>query len=327
MAPAELPRYSSGVPSARAKLYIPNLNGGTMLLEALASLAEQTVTAEVVVVDNGSSDESAEVAKREFPEIAVLRLEANIGFGPALNAAVEAHPADHLIFSNNDVRFEPRFVEALLDELGGSPATVAGVLLQGDDPGLIDSAGVVVDKTLLAFDYLHGCPVQTLDEASPPLGPTGGAALVPFELFRAVGGFDARIFAYLEDVDLALRLRASGATCRLASGARGIHRHSATFGSGSRAKNRLMGWSRGYMLRRYGVLSQPSRAARALVAEAVICAGQLAVDRNVAGIASRARGWRAAKGLERLETPAGATLEIGLVEALRRRASRRFPAA
>ncbi len=118
---------------------------------------------------------------------------------------------------------------------------------------MIDSAGVVVDSTLLAFDYLHGLPWSVAETAAPPLGPTGGAALFTLSSFTAVGGFDERIFAYLEDVDFALRLRAAGCACRLASDARAVHRHSATLGSGSAAKNRLMGWSRGYMLRRYGV--------------------------------------------------------------------------
>src|SRR5439155_24489020 len=131
------------------------------------------------------------------------------------------------------------------------------------------------------------------------LGPTGAAALVPCSAFRAVGGFDDRFFAYLEDVDLALRLRAVGVSCRLAGQARGTHRHSATLGSGSREKNRLMGWSRGYMLRRYGVMREPRPAMRALATEVVICAGQLVFDRTASGAIGRLRGWRAGRELPR----------------------------
>jgi len=294
-----------------------------MLLETLRTLAEQTVSAQVVVIDNGSSDGSAEQIGREFPDALVLGLDSNIGFGPALNAGVAEHPAEILVFSNNDVLFEPRFVEALLDELGQSESTVAGVLLQDADPGLIDSAGVVVDSTLLAFDYLHDLPLSAAETAAPPLGPTGGAAVVPLSVFNSVGGFDGRIFAYLEDVDLALRLRAAGITCRLAAEARAVHRHSATLGSGSKAKNRLMGWSRGYQLRRYGILRRPGSGLRALTTEVVVCTGQLLVDHNAVGISSRVRGWHAAKGLGRLEIPPDAPLAIGFIEALRRRAVRR----
>ena len=202
---------------------------------------------------------------------------------------------------------------------------MAGVLLQDRDPRLVDSAGVVVDSTLLAFDYLHGLPYSIVATAQSPLGPTGGAALVTRTAFAALGGFDARIFAYLEDVDLALRLRAAGFQCRISPHARAIHRHSATLGSGSRAKNHLMGWSRAYLLRRYGVLHSPKRAARALAAETVICAGQLVIDRNASGVAGRISGWNAARGLPRLEVAPHATLDITLAEALRRRAARRSP--
>ncbi len=96
-----------------------------MLLETLAGLAEQTAAAEVVVVDNGSSDGSVEAVGREHPDVHVVELGSNRGFGPALNAAVARHPAELLIFSNNDVRHEPRFVEALLDEVGRKPTSVA----------------------------------------------------------------------------------------------------------------------------------------------------------------------------------------------------------
>lgn len=310
---------------ARVSVYVPNFNGQARLLEALRGFAAQTHPVASVVVDNGSTDGSVTAVKREFPDACLVELWSNRGFGPALNEAVTRFPAEVLIFANNDVRPEPRFVEALLDEQGTSPASAAGVLLQCEYPNLIDSAGVVVDSTLLAFDYLHGLSCSVAEAAPPPLGPTGGAALVPHSAFAAVGGFDERIFAYLEDVDLALRMSAIGLPCRLAPAARAIHQHSATLGSGSAAKNRLMGWSRGYMLRRYGVLRSPRRALRAITAEAVICAGQAVVDGNVSGIAGRVSGWRAASGLPVRRIPPGAAVELGLDDALRRRAARRLP--
>jgi GT2 family glycosyltransferase len=65
----------------------------------------------VVVVDNGSADDSLALLREEFPEATVLALERNIGFGPALNRAVREHRADPLILLNNDAECEPRFVE------------------------------------------------------------------------------------------------------------------------------------------------------------------------------------------------------------------------
>jgi N-acetylglucosaminyl-diphospho-decaprenol L-rhamnosyltransferase len=307
----------------RPAVYIPNYNRGPMLLVCLRALAEQTVDIDVVVVDNGSTDGSTELIHKQFPEVDVVALPSNRGFGPALNEAVRRHPSDVLVFSNNDVRHEPRFIEALLDDLGSEPVSVAGVLLAEDDPGLIDSAGVIVDSTLLSMDYLHGRPVDEASRAAPPLGPTGAAALVPLEVFNRVGGFDERMLAYWEDVDIALRMRARGIACRLAPDARAVHRHSATLGSGSAEKNYLMGWGRGYVVRRYGVLRRPGRAFRALASDAVLCAGQIALDRNARGITGRMRGWRAARNLPRYEFPSDATIELSFVTALRLRTARR----
>jgi N-acetylglucosaminyl-diphospho-decaprenol L-rhamnosyltransferase len=297
-----------------------------MLIETLRTLAEQTVPADCVLLDNGSSDGSVELVERELRDVRVVRLGSNLGFGPALNEGVRRHPASLLVFANNDVLYEPRFLECLLETAGSGDVTAAGVLLAQDDPRTIDSAGVVVDKALLAFDYLHGKAIEEAMVAASPLGPTGAAALVPLSAFRAVGGFDDRIFAYLEDVDLSLRLRAIGVRCRLAPEARGTHRHSATLGSGSREKNRLMGWSRGYLLRRYGVMREPRLAMRAVATEVVICAGQLAIDRTTSGVIGRLQGWHAGGALPRRAIPPDVTAEFSLAEALRRRAARRRPA-
>ena len=273
----------------RPGVYIPNWNGGEHLARALESLRAQTVEVDVVVADNGSSDGSDEMVAERFPEVRLLRLDANRGFGTALNRAVEAHPADAIVLLNNDAAAEPRFVEALLDGLGAGVDSVAGVMLQESDPGSIDSAGVVADRTLMGFDYLHGEPVEAAAGAPAPLGPTGGAALYRREAFAAVGGFDERIFLYYEDLDLALRLAARGGGCRLAPEARALHSYSASLGAASAAKYARTGWSRGYMLRRYGVMRDPRLALRAVLPAGFFCAWVfLATTRRFAASFERA---------------------------------------
>jgi len=307
----------------RPAVYIPNFNGSAQLGRTLRGLAQQTQPADVVLVDNGSSDDSVELARGELPGIKVLELGENLGFGPALNRAVAAHPADAVILLNNDAEPEPRFVEALLDGLGGGVDSVAGVLLQERAPELIDSAGVVADATLMGFDHLHGEPVETAAAAPGPLGPTGGAALYRREAFEAVGGFDERIFLYYEDLDLSLRLAAAGRRCRLAPEARALHAYSASLGAASAAKYARTGWSRGYMLRRYGVMRNPRLALRALACEGAICAGQLLKDRTAAGLKGRLRGWRDGEGLEPREVDGSMLLDLGVGEALALRRRRR----
>ena len=128
----------------RPAVYIPNFNGSQRLRRALRCLREQTRPVDVVVVDNGSTDGTAEMLAAEFPEVTVLALRENLGFGPALNRAAAEHPADPLILLNNDAEAEPRFVEALLDSAAEGVQAVAGVMLQERAPGLIDSR-VVAD--------------------------------------------------------------------------------------------------------------------------------------------------------------------------------------
>jgi GT2 family glycosyltransferase len=307
----------------RPAVYIPNYNGSQRIGLALKSLREQTRPLDVVVVDNGSGDDSVALVREQFPEVTLLELERNLGFGPAINRAVRGHRADPLILLNNDVECEPRFVEALLDAAAEGIQSVAGVLVQERAPELIDSAGVVADSTLMGFDYLHGEPLIAAASAADPLGPTGGAALYERAAFEAVGGFDERIFLYYEDLDLALRMAAAGARCRLAGGARALHAYSASLGAKSGQKFAHTGWSRGYMLRRYGVMSKPRPALRALACEATICAGQLLLDRSAEGISGRLRGWRDGGGLERRELGQAELLDVSQREALRMRQRRR----
>jgi GT2 family glycosyltransferase len=307
----------------RPAVYIPHHHGAERLGRALRSLQGQSRPADVVVVDNGSADGTAELVRGEFPEVTLLELGGNLGFGPAINRGVERHPADPVILLNNDAECEPRFLEALLDAAAEGAEMVAGVTTQEAAPGLIDSAGVVADATLMGFDHLHGEPVEAAARAADPLGPTGGAALYRRAAFEAAGGFDERIFLYYEDLDLALRLHAAGARCRLAPGARAVHAYSASLGAASGEKYARTGWSRGYMLRRYGVMSRPAPALRALAAEAAICAGQLLRDRTARGLTGRLRGWRDGAGLERRQVDPDALLDISLREALARRRRRR----
>lgn len=302
-------------------VYIPNLNGGELLARTLESLTPPRGT-KIVVVDNGSEDDSVPMLRDRFPEVELIALAENIGFGRALNLAVREIPGDPLIFLNNDIECQEGFIEALLAELREGVAAVAGVLVQSDAPELIDSAGVMVEgDTLMAFDYLHGENIDGLSSAVPPLGPTGGAALFRWDIFTDLGGFDEQIFVYYEDVDLALRMRDAGHSCALAPRARALHAFSATLGSRSGAKFEMTGWSRGYLLRRYGVLGRTGPALRALFCEGAICAGQLLRSHTARGLKGRVRGWHAAKGLPRHQPPIG-LVDMAVFERLRLRASR-----
>jgi GT2 family glycosyltransferase len=138
-----------------------------------------------------------------------------------------------------------------------------------------------------------------------------------------VGGFDERIFLYYEDLDLALRLRYRGGRCELAASAQAVHGYSTTLGASSGNKYAHTGWSRGYLLRRYGVMGHPRDAGRVILAEGAICLGQLLGDHTIRGFSGRLRGWRDASGLPRRDAPASDLAGFGVREALALRRGRR----
>src|SRR6188474_1854348 len=204
----------------RPTVYIPTLRAGERLAKTVAALEGQEPRPEVVIADNSEEGAGAALARERFPWVRVAGFGENLGFGRALNRAVREEPGDPIVFLNDDVTVEPGFVSGLLEALRPEVDMVAAVLLREREPERIDSAGVIADRTLLGFDYLNGEPLEALEGAADPLGPTGGAALYRRRAFEAVGGFDERIFLYYEDLDLGLRLRRAGSRCRLAPAAR-----------------------------------------------------------------------------------------------------------
>lgn len=305
---------------ALATVYIPTLDGGDRLAGCLRALQAQDTPVEVVVADNGEGQGCREMLERDFPWVTRVGFGRNLGFGTAINRAVAEAGSGHVILLNDDAVAEPGFVSGLLS-MAGSAEMVAGVMVEPDGE-TIDSAGVVVDQTLMGFDYMHGRPLASLEGAPPPLGPTGGGALFRREAFEAVGGFDERIFLYYEDVDLALRMRARGFRCAVAPRARASHGFSETLGARTGRKYAMTGWSRGYLIRIYGISGHPGTLAGALGRELVICLGQLAKDRTLAGLVARIKGWRDAAGEPRKAIPAGATIRMSLRAALAERRRR-----
>jgi GT2 family glycosyltransferase len=304
-----------------ALVVIPTHNGRAHLADALAALAVQTATIAVVVVDNGSSDGTADLVAERFPEVTLVRSEHNLGFGKAINTAVRAARIDTeaLVLVNNDCVCEPEFVERICAPLARPGiGMAAGVLLQAAQPTLIDSAGIELDSTLRSYDYLWNMPSGVLSGAADPVGPCGGAAAYRLAAFRSAGGFDESFFAYWEDVDLALRLRLAGWGCALAADARAVHRHGQTVGAGSPLARRLDAFGRGYVLGRYRVAERGlrARAAVALLDWPALAAHALA-RHELAPVRERLRGLRLGLARPGLRAPLE-TATVPLLEAVSR---------
>jgi GT2 family glycosyltransferase len=257
-----------------------------------------------------------------FPEVQVVELAANRGFSVACNAGARAGHSDVLVLLNNDVECRPDFLErltALLDRR--DTGSVAGLLLTGEG-GAIESFGVAVDRTLAGYPRLRGASSATAQRGGPVLaGPSGAAAAFLRDAWDDVGGLDEGVFAYGEDVDLALRLRGAGWLTAAAPDAVAIHRGSATAVHRSSAQRYAGGFSRGYFMRRYGVLRRRG-ALRALAVEAIAVTGDAIVySHDLAALRGRLAGWRAAHGLPRHPAPPANAIEHGITfaESLRLR--------
>jgi GT2 family glycosyltransferase len=178
-----------------AAVIVPTLRGADRITALLDSLGRQTVVGEVIVVDNGSTDGTSELLAA-YPEVEVLRLEENVGFGRAVNLAAGRASGDALVLVNDDCVLDPSFVEEITAPLWGEVVMSAGVLRDPAHERLIDTAGIELSRTLNVFDYLHGEPLTALDHAADPIGPSGAAAALDRDAFLEAGGFDEHLFAY-----------------------------------------------------------------------------------------------------------------------------------
>jgi N-acetylglucosaminyl-diphospho-decaprenol L-rhamnosyltransferase len=277
----------------------------------LRHLAAQTVRHRVIVVDDGSTDDTPARLRHEWPKAKLVSLGAARGYTHAVNRGVRDGEGEIVILLNNDVELHPHCLERLVapfaDEKLGS---VAASLLQ---PGgeLIDSVGVTVDRTLAGFARLQGRPKAVAGAREPVLaGPEGTAGAYRRAAWEAVGGLDETIRAYMEIVDLALRLQAAGWRTVAAPDAVGIHLGSQTYGRRTAGQRCLAGFSRGYLLRRYGVLRRAGP--RTLATEAIVVAGDAAINRDLAALRGRLAGWRAGHGAPRHTWPPPAAIDAGI---------------
>jgi GT2 family glycosyltransferase len=280
------------------EVLIAHRNNLPKLRRCLEALRAQTLPGAVCVIDDASTDETPLVVPAQYPEVRYLRLADNEGFSRANNHAIRSTQARWVVLLNNDTVPEPDFLERLLAARDASGARAVAACLRRMD-GSVDSFGIEVDRSLIASDLGHGCAYETA-AARPlePLAPCAGAGLYETSLLHELGGFDEEMWAYLEDVELGLRMAIAGVRCAAEPDAVAWHDHSASFGSGTAFKNRRMGDSRGYLCWKYGADLTVAERARGWLVDGVVYAGQIVIDRNAGAVRGRLEGRRRRGGAE-----------------------------
>ena len=236
--------------AASVAVVIPNWNGAALLPACLDALRSQTYhDFEIVVVDNGSADDSLAILVR-YPEVRVLRFGRNRGFGAATNAGIRATASRYVATLNNDAVPAAGWLAALVAAADADPAVgmFASRMVFAARPDRLNSCGIALDRAGIAWDLLGGEPVGADRGLAEPFGACAGAGLYRRALLAAIGLFDERFFAYLEDVDLAWRARRAGWRCRYVPAAAVTHQHSATGGEGSARKRYLLGRNKVWLL-------------------------------------------------------------------------------
>jgi GT2 family glycosyltransferase len=210
---------------------------GRHLLEViLPSLARQDFRDfEVVVVDNGSRDDTAAWLRERWPQVETISLPHNIGVTAALNVCASAGQGEFVGLFNNDLELEPDCLGELVMALREHPqAGWAGAKLRDfEQRDVLDGAGDVFTWAATGGRRGHGeRDAGQYDEPRAIFGACGGAALYRRTVLRQVGEFDEDFFAFYEDVDWNLRAQLAGLSCRYVPTAVVYHMGSATIGRG-----------------------------------------------------------------------------------------------
>jgi len=200
----------------RASVVVPVWNGRKWLPGLVASLRRQTVAPlEVIAIDNGSEDGSREWLGEHAPEIRVVALGRNTGFAVAANRGIVEAQGDAVALVNTDIELEAGWLGhalAALDQDG--VGAVATKMVELDNPAMLYDAGDILrrDGVCEQRGRFHRDD-HRWDEPGEVFAACAGAGVYRRAALEAVGGFDERFFAYLEDVDLGLRLQLAGWRC------------------------------------------------------------------------------------------------------------------
>jgi GT2 family glycosyltransferase len=228
------PSKSGGERLPGVSMVVLNYDGRQLLEIVLPTLSGQSQSPlEVVVVDNGSRDDSRAYLAEQWPQVRVVVIPENIGVAAACSRGLEAARGTYVALLNNDIELEPSWIQEMLGGLERHPraGSAACKLLNFYRREELDGAGDVFLRNGAATKRGHReLDRGQYDREEEVLAPTAGAALYRASALMEVGLFDASLGSYFEDVDWGIRAQSLGYRCIYVPSAVGYHMESRTTG-------------------------------------------------------------------------------------------------
>lgn len=199
---------------------ILNYNGAGMLRRFLPSVIKYSPEASIYVADNGSSDESCDVVRNEFPAVKLMVLDHNYGFAEGYNRALAQVDEEYAVLLNSDVEVTRGWLSPMTQFLDSNPEVAAcqPKLLSFKQKDFFEYAGAAggfIDKW--GYTFCRGRIFNTVerdsgqyDDTTDVFWATGAALMIRNEVYKNNGGLDGRFFAHMEEIDLCWRLRSRG---------------------------------------------------------------------------------------------------------------------
>lgn len=212
---------------------IPNWNGEDIIAECLMSLEAQSRPLDIIVVDNGSTDNSVKIIEAQFPKVTLLKNKTNMGFAGGVNTGIRyalEKGATYVALFNNDAVAKKDWLDMLVVTLEKKPEVgiVTGKFFRTNS-NFFDSTGE--EYSIFGSPFPRGRnqkDIGQFDNSTQLFGATGGASLYRAKMLEEIGLFDERFFAYYEDLDISFRARLAGWEVTLNLSAQASHHIGAT---------------------------------------------------------------------------------------------------
>lgn len=205
---------------SRVAIIILNWNGLDLLREYLPNIIQHSKGAEIIIADNGSTDDSLSFLNDNYPEIRIIDNKENLGFAGGYNKALSQVESEFYIVLNSDIKVGPNWISPIIELMDSNSeiAIAQPKILSLLEPNKFEYAGAsggFIDY--LGYPFCRGRLFETLeedlsqyDDPRECFWATGAAMFIRSKVFHKLGGFDAEFFAHQEEIDLCWRAHNRG---------------------------------------------------------------------------------------------------------------------